>query len=238
MARKTTNAEKPTPRKTNSTRAKSANIKPKKSGFRVDTLFTVVILAALITFVIYLNREKKTTEAEATPASEIAFVFSEEDGTPTSFEVKPAEGETVKVARDEKNAWALELPIKTEADQGASEAAASQISSLLVVSPVDADPSIFGLDAPAFIITIGFDNGKSHVLEIGDSTPTNSGYYVRLDKQKMLIVDLYGIDSLLQLASAPPYLNTPTPSPLPPTETPAPSTGAESTPIVTVTPTP
>lgn len=236
MARKTTSAEKPTPRKTSSTRAKPANTKPKKSLFRVDTLFTVVILAALITFVIYLNREKKTTEAEATPASEIAFVFSEEDGTPTSFEVKPAEGETVKVARDEKNAWALELPIKTEADQGASEAAASQIFALQVISTVDADPSIFGLDTPAYVITIGFADGKSHVLEIGDSTPTNSGYYARLDKKKMMIVDLYGIDSLLQLTGNPPYLNTP--SPLPPTETPASSTGAGSTPVVTVTPTP
>lgn len=238
MARKTTKSEKPTPRKISSTRAKSANTKPKKSGFRVDTLFTVVILAALITFVIYLNREKKTTEAEATPASEIAFVFSEEDGTPTSFEVKPADGETVKVARDEKNVWALELPIKTEADQGASEAAASQIFSLLVISAVDDDPSVFGLDAPAYVITIGFADGKFHALEIGDSTLTNSGYYARLDKKKMMIVDLYGIDSLLQLTSNPPYLNTPTPSPLPPTETPASSTGAESTPSAPVTPTP
>lgn len=238
MARKTTSTEKPTPRKAKSTRAKPASTKPKKSGFRIDTLVTLVILAALITFVIYLNREKKTTEAEATPASEVAFVFSETDGAPQSIEIKPTAGESVKVARDEKNVWALELPIKTEADQGASEAAASQISSLLVISTVDADPSVFGLDAPAFIITVGFADGKSHTLEIGDSTPTDSGYYVRLDKGKMMVVDLYGIDSLLQLASAPPYLNTPTPSPLPPTETPASPSGAVSTPAAPVTPTP
>jgi hypothetical protein len=67
-------------------------------------------------------------------------------------------------------------------------------------------------------------------LEVGDSTPTNSGYYVRVDKDKMMIADLSGISSLLQLAAFPPYLNTPTPTSLPSTPTPVPPTET-STPV-------
>jgi hypothetical protein len=138
----------------------------------------------------------------------------------------------MRVARNEKNIWAVELPTKAEANQGSAEAAATQASALQIISPIDGKPSVFGLDNPAYTITIGFANGKKHVLEVGDSTPTKSGYYVRVDNNKMLIADLSGIDALLQLASSPPYLNTPVPTSLPATETPV--SPAEAT----VTPTP
>jgi hypothetical protein len=183
----------------------------------------VLLLIALIGFTFYLKREKeKAGTADVTPVSEPVAVFNTETGVVSSIEIKPADGESVKVARDAKNVWALEMPIKTEADQGLAEAAATQISALQVISPIaaGADPNIFGLKNPAYIISIEFKGGKKHTLEVGDATPTNSGYYARLDKDKMMITDLSGIDSLLQLAAFPPYLNTPAPTALPSTAIP------------------
>jgi len=119
---------------------------------------------------------------------------------------------------------------EAEANQGLVEAAAAQVSALQVISPINAGkPEIFGLDKPAYVITIEFSGGKKHTLEVGDATPTNSGYYVRVDKDKMMVTDLSGIDSLVQLGFFPPYLNTPTA--LPPTLTPVPATEAVSTPV-------
>ncbi len=206
-----------------------------------QTWVLLLVFALLVGTVFYVNNKKKTEAAEATPvASEITFVFTEADGIVNDIEINAATGESVKVARDASNTWVLELPMKAEAAQGSAEAAASQLSSLTVLNPIpaDSDPSIFGLDAPAFTIKIVFADGKKHKLEVGDMTPTNSGYYVRLDQTKMMIVDAYGIESLLQLVSMPPYLNTPTPSPLPPTETPVPATETTPTLEPSVTPTP
>jgi len=187
--------------------------KPVKTKFQAGTWITVLIFIGLIGAAVYLNRQKDTAEVEVTPASEPSYLFSATtDGNPTSIEIKPAEGgETVRIARNAENAWALELPVEAEADQGLSEAAATQISALEILDPIDADPAIFGLDNPAYVITLEFDGGKKHTLEVGDSTPTNKGYYVRIDSDKMMIVDLSGIDSLLQLAAFPPYLVTATP---------------------------
>lgn len=214
---------------------------PGKPIIQTGTLVTIVLFAAVILFAVYLNRQKKTEAAQATPTSGTTFVFNKADGNPSSIEVKPAGGDSVKVARDAKNAWVLFLPQQTEADQGSAEAAASQVTALAVVSPVTGDPSIFGFDKPAFVITIEFAGGKKHTLEVGDPTPTQSGYYVRLDKGSMMIVSTNGIDALTSMVKTPPYLNTPTPSPLPPTETPIPPTGTATTPAsleTTVTPTP
>lgn len=213
--------------------------KPVKAKFNAGTWITVLIFLTLVGVSIYLNRQKNTAEVEATPASEPVYLFSANvDGNPASIEVKPAEGETAKIVLDEKNVWAIELPRQAEADQGLAQAAAAQISALMILDPVEGDPAIFGLNNPASIISLEFSDGKKHTLEIGDSTPSNNGYYVRVDNEKMLIVDISGIDSLLQLAAFPPYLSTPTPTSLPPTETPVPPTQAISTPEANTTPTP
>jgi hypothetical protein len=247
MAPKTTGATKTkstTPRKKAGSTQKNepqsvVRAKTHKSAINPGTWITLLLLAVIVGFAVYLKRGKEDT-AEATPTSEqIAFVFPPAEGTASSIEIKPAEGDAVRIVRNTENAWMMELPLETEADPGLAEAAASQLSALDVVSPVEGDPKTFGLDTPDYVITVKFANGKSHTLEIGDSTPSNSGYYVRLDGDKMMITGLSGVDSLVQLTLFPPYLNTPTPTatltatPIPPTETPVPPTVE-----TTVTPTP
>lgn len=235
MASKTTTStsKKSAPKKTRTVRKETPAPKPSKPVFRTGTWISVILLAALIGGAFYINKNKEAADnVEVTATTEPAFIFSE-DSTISSIEIKPTDGETVKVARGADGAWALKLPFETEANQGLVEAAASQVTSLKIISEiVDADPSIFGFDAPAYLITIEFADGKTSTLEVGDATPTNSGYYVRVDKSKMAIVGLSNIDVLASLTFSPPYLNTPTPTALPATPTPEPA------PEATVTPTP
>ena len=117
----------------------------------------------------------------------------------------------------------------------------SELGALLIDNEVEGDPSIFGFDEPAYVITAEFEDGTTGTLEVGDLTPTNNGYYVRLNNDKMYIVSMTGIDSLTNLVNFPPYLSTPTPVPAAtetplPTETAVPATEAESTPEATPTP--
>jgi len=212
----------------------SKNVKQQKPVFSTGTLITVLLLAALIGFAFYLNHKKEIDAANATPTGSAAsYVFAATEGSATSIEIKPAKGESVRIARNAEKAWVIELPLETEANQGSAEAAATQVSALKVISPIEGKPSIFGFDNPPFIITIEFVGGKKHTLEVGDKTPTNSGYYIRVDQDKMMVTSSSGIEALLQLVSSPPYLNTPTPISLPATETLIPPAEA-----VTVTPTP
>ncbi len=199
---------------------RSSQAAAKKSIIGTGTLVTLVVFAAVILLGIFVNRQKESAAAAATPIKGTTSIFGQSDGTLVSIEIKSKTGETTQLARDAKNIWALELPAKAEADQGAVEAAASQVSALQIVKTLDAaDLSIFGLDAPAYVITLKFADGKTRALEIGSATPTNSGYYARVDKNKIIITDLSGIDALTNMVAAPPYLNTPTPATLPSTPT-------------------
>lgn len=231
------------PKKKTTTRKTTSKTKtpsrPQKPLISRGTWIALLLLALVAGYTYYLNNKAETeAEATATPAAEIEFVFGNDTGILTSMEVAPAEGETVKVERNSENAWAVTQPLELEADQGVVEAAASQITALTVLDRVDADLDILGLDSPQYTINITFEDGSKHTLEIGDNTPTNKGYYARLDKKDILIVSLSGIDALTNLVNTPPYLYTPTPTPVPSTPTPETTAEAESTPEPAATPTP
>lgn len=245
-------SKKITPKKKTVTAAKRVSSKPtttkrsttsnNKPLFSMGTIVTFVTFILVVAVAVFISQKKTTEEAAVTPeGGETTYVFTEADGTPSGIKVEPADGEAVELQRDDKNVWGLILPTKTEANQGMAEAAATQLTAISIVTPkISGNTADFGLDSPSFVITATFAGGKTHTLEIGDPAVTKNGYYARLDKGDIMLVSLSGIDALTQLAVAPPYLNTPTPTPLPSTATPVPASNTPAAPPadVTVTPTP
>ena len=179
-----------------------------------STVVYIFLLLVLIGAYYYLNNREQPAEIEVTvePSSEASYLFTAEEGTPTSIRIESKSGETVEVARGADNAWALTQPVEAKADQGSAEAAASQITTMPILDTVpDVDPGIIGLEDPEFLLTVEFTNGGERTVDVGVITPTESGYYVR-DADKIVIVSRSAIDALLGLLTNPPYLETPTPS--------------------------
>jgi hypothetical protein len=191
---------------------------------RRSTVVYIVLFLALAGAYYYLNNREKPADIEVTtePSSEIApaYLFTAEDGTPSSIRIESNAGDTVEVVRGADNAWTLTQPIEAKADQGAAEAAASQITTMSILDTVpEIDPKIVGLETPEYVLTVKFINGVERTVDIGVITPTESGYYVRDADGKVIIVSRSAIDALLGLLNNPPYLETLTPGPIPPTET-------------------
>jgi hypothetical protein len=185
---------------------------------RRSTVVYIVLLLVLAGAYYYLNNREQPAEIEVTlePGSEAAqaYLFAAEKGAPTSIRIESKSGETVEVARGEDNAWALTEPIEAKAEQGAAEAAASQVTTMRVLDTVpDVDPVIIGLEDPEYVLTIMFTGGGERTVDIGVITPTESGYYVRDAEGEVVIVSRDAIEPLIGLLDNPPYLETPTPDP-------------------------
>jgi hypothetical protein len=204
---------------------------------RRTTWILLFLLVVVIAGALYINDRKAKQAASATPtAGEGASVplFSPSTGAPTDITVKDTTGKAVEVARNDSNTWVLKAPTSASADQAAAEAAATQVTSLRVLSSVQLDLNVVGLDKPAYTLAFTFQDGTKHTLSVGSVTPIQDGYYASLDSGPIKIVDKPGLDALIGLLTKPPYAATPTP---PITETPTvePPTG---TPLPAATDTP
>jgi hypothetical protein len=185
---------------------------------RRSTVVYIVLLLVLAGVYYYLNNRQQPAEVELTlePGTEAVqeYLFTAEEGTPTSIRIESKSGETVKVARGADNAWVLTQPIEAKADQGAAEAAASQVTTMRILDTVPGiDPGIIGLENPEYVLTLEFTGGGERTVDIGVITPTESGYYVQ-DADRTIVVSRSAIDSLLGLLTNPPYLETLTPAPV------------------------
>lgn len=201
---------------------------------RRSTVVYIIIMLALAGIYLYLNNREPITEAEATPESveDVSYLFTADEGVPTSIQIESTVGDTVELARNEENAWALNQPIEAGAEQGASEAAASQVTTMRILERIpEIDADLVGLQEPDYVLTVKFSNGTERTVNIGVVTPTESGYYVQeASGGEVLIVSKSAIDALLRLLSSPPYLETLTPSPIP-SETAISSTSEPTTPV-------
>lgn len=197
-----------------------------------NTWFLLALLAALAGLALYLKYKPETDASDKDAASlatatPIERIFPSESEI-VNLSIESREGEIVRVERT-PDGWILTKPVSAKANQGAVEAAISQAAALSITARLDLAPVDIGLISPAYIITVELNNGEAVRLEVGDLTPTGTGYYARKDGGNILVINKYGLDALLDMLETPPYAETPTPSPTP-TETPTPTPEASATP--------
>lgn len=185
---------------------------------RPSTVVYVILLLVLVGAYFYLKNRDQTADIELTaePSAEVtqAYLFPAEEGTPTSIRIESKTGQSIEVARDAENVWALTQPIEAKADQAAAEAAASQVTTMRILDTIpDVDLKIVGLEDPEYVLTVKFTSGGERTVDVGVITPTEGGYYVRDAEGEIVIVSRDAIEPLIGLLDNPPYLETPTPDP-------------------------
>jgi len=174
----------------------------------------LLVVLALVIAAYFIVKKNPPKSSQTTPTSQTStFLFTSANGTLQSLQISDAQGNKVRIQRDLTKVWVITAPTSAKADQGLAGAAESQVSALQILTSLDTSPdlSAIKLATPAYIIDVAFDNGTQHKLEVGDLTPTNSGYYIRYDGGKIMVISQSGIDSLLNLLKAPPYPPTATP---------------------------
>lgn len=180
---------------------------------RTSTWIALVVLLALVGFSFYLRDRQAKELAAATPTEGMAHLFDVDQGEPTLVRVEGPAGEVVEFSRDSGGQWVLNEPEDAQADQAAAEASATQVGSLRVLSTVNLTADIIGLERPQYTIRLSFGEAEEQILRIGSLTPIKDGYYTQLDEGPFQVVDKFGLDALIGLLTAPPYMETPTPPP-------------------------
>jgi hypothetical protein len=182
-----------------------------------QTWVLLAVFAALIGLAFFWTRyQNNWTKSHPTPTpTPEQKVFSVDSAAIASLMISDnASGKIVRVARDATGQWALVEPKAEYTDISSVEAAVTQLTSLKVTSSISTTENLaeYGLDQPAYTITVNVNDGGQLLAQVGSATATSSGYYVLVPGGVPQIVAKYGLDAVLKLLTNPP-IATPTATP-------------------------
>lgn len=166
-----------------------------------NAIILIVVLGLLVGAYFFINNKKAATPdatADSTATAEIKVITVEKDKI-TSMEFNNENGSCILKKKD--NAWTMEPTSEFPIDSTIAETSATDLSAIVadkIIEEKATDLAKYGLDKPA-TIKVGLADGSSKELEIGSSSPTNEGLYVKnKGESKVYLVGSY-YESTLKL---------------------------------------
>jgi hypothetical protein len=158
----------------------------------------LVVVAALLVGAYFFISSRKTTDNNTDNTSNIVKLSDYTSDEIESVTLENAEGTFVIVKKDDK--WTLSTPTDIVADSSVLSSIVINSSSISVDKLIEGDAkdlSLYGLDKPNVVVTVKPKEGDEIVIDIGNKTPTNSGYYVKLhNENNVYILSSYSGDKL------------------------------------------
>ncbi len=148
-------------------------------------LVLLVIALGLGAYIYFVERER---DPGASEAREDAFDVAPADINEVT--IRGASGETTTLRKSD-DAWALTAPVTAPADSATVESILSSLSTMEIDRVVDENPTSlaqYGLDTPRLDVSFTTTGGATHRLALGNTTPTNSGMYARIDDNARLVL--------------------------------------------------
>lgn len=201
------------------------------------TLVLLGILAALVLFIVLVERKSApTAEKGTTPTpTPLAPLFSFASGDVRVLRIiQPGQDQRVELVYGDDGLWRLAAPVEEEADQEEVYYLLDTLANLrprrlLEATDTSAD---YELDPPRIQVEIELRDGSVQALLLGTATATQTGYYAQVRGDGRVYLIPYYVGTQIEgVLAKPPIKPTPTP-----TGTPAPP--ASPPPIPTDTPTP
>jgi hypothetical protein len=181
-----------------------------------NTLILVAIAAALLVFVLLVERKQPTTEErQATPLpTELPVIlYFETDEVQKLQLARPESGQRTELVRGADGQWQLTAPLIETADQEEVDYTLESLAFLQPSREITGTLSLadYGLEPAVITATVELADGTIHTVRLGEMNPAQSGYYAQVDDQpSVFLVPAYTGSQLGRLLDAPPVQPTPT----------------------------
>jgi hypothetical protein len=206
---------------------------------RRNTLILFILFLLALSAYVLFNRQQEQQAALVTPTAATQPLWDIDASTITGIQVEDASGRQVRLEQM-SGAWVLIHPTAEATDTARAASLATQLGSLTVRSLLEIPPaaSVMGLEPPAYTIRLMLGDGSRLTAEVGMETPTQSGYYVRLNDGRVAVVNNYSLENIVSILDNPPIYLTPTVGLTPLLPDMLPTSEISATPGVASTPTP
>lgn len=168
-----------------------------------------LILLVVVIFIEQRNDSKLDAELVSTD-SPTQYLFDSNTEPVTRLRVDSFDGKLVELELDSEGVWNSKIPPASSdsIDQARIEPVINQLSFIRVVNDLEnlLEMEVLGLDEPNYVITITREPSETNEIHIGHESPTGTGYYVKVNGDKPLLVDKPAIDRLISLLDDPPII--------------------------------
>lgn len=180
---------------------------------RRSTLVFLLIFAVLAGSVYYFQKNESQEDADLVIPTQENPLLLHFKGEIKGISIEHTGSGKTELTKISQSSWQVKSHENGEADVSAIQAGIGQISALRIASSLGSELALkdAGLEPPAFVVKITFDDGSQQKLIVGKETPTGSGYYVKVDDSEVFVVSILDLDPFLKLADEPPIMKTPTP---------------------------
>ncbi len=198
-----------------------------------NTAILLVVLVLLGGAAFWVNRQGGTeADTDATPTPALLTSLAPDDVASITVE----QGEQSITVERQDDGWAIAGDSPEPAGETKVNQALNQLTSLRPTRVLDdvQNAADFGLEEPAWTITLAPNSGDAVVYRIGDENPRGTSRYLQVDGDAAVrLVPKSSVETVQAWLETPPHPPTPTPEP---TATPAATEMPAATPEATATP--
>ena len=176
----------------------------------------LVVIAVVVVAGVYFTEGRRDTSQDAakTSSGQSGQVLDLKAADVTRLTVADNSGKAVEVTKS-GDAWTLTAPSQGPADSPRVDSAVQQLAGTKAsrkIEAKDVDKAAFGLDKPAYIITLGTTAGDK-TLTVGGQTPDKSSDYVqKADDPAAYLLSTFTVSAATDMLSRPPLPPTPAPA--------------------------
>ncbi len=184
---------------------------------RKNTLILIGVFVVLVTAMVLLqrNREQNPTlpESDVPTVPPPTYLFGFASETVVGVLVEGEAGQVIELVKDANGTWLLVQPLTLPegTDQTSITSTISQLGTIRVLNELANPPGleVIGLETPTSSVILTLASGETTTVQIGASSPTGNGYYVRVNGASPKLVDKFLFDRLTGFLTTPPVLPTP-----------------------------
>lgn len=182
---------------------------------RRSTLVVVILFGLLVILAWYVQKNSTGgTEDDVMTSTPMPALFQISEDELSRVQVGSTEDGQLILEKNAQGEWNMVEPSGYETDQDKASSLVNNLLSLTVLNRLETDVSldVLGLDAPSYRVILKESNGETQTMVIGNITPTDSGYYVKLGEQNPIVVSKTNLGSILEAIDDPPIKITETPT--------------------------
>lgn len=164
-------------------------------------LLGVFIIALVGTILLENNPDlvKSSQTPTTSPTSPAMMLEGWQSNDIAWMEFLDGQGNQLRIMKNSEGKWVIDSESGDAVDAGTVEEIRSQIAAAQTIAHLDPgyDTDAIGLSIPVYTLTVRNIQGQESVIQIGQMTPTQTGYYVKVDNSAPVVVSKLAIDNIV-----------------------------------------